>query len=91
MSTMISQALNIDGTWTVIASGPVANVLIAGPASGWELYIGSSLPAPATTGLPVTAIDGAWSSSALAAGDNIYARPFGRLASGTVNIRGIKN
>lgn len=91
MSTMIAQALATDGSWTLIAAGPIANILIAGPSAGYEIYIGSSLPANGTSGMPLTSLDGSWSASVLAAGDNVYARPFGAFNGRTMSISGIKN
>lgn len=91
MTTMISQALATDGTWTAIASGPIANILLTGSAGGWEIIVATSLPAPATTGMPVQSLDGAWSSSALESNENVYARSFGGSGPRALLIRGMKN
>lgn len=74
---MVSQELNVSG-WTAIATGPITNILLQGLPTGWSVAVGSSAPAPSALGLPVTSVDGSWSSNVLAAGDNVYGKPWGR-------------
>lgn len=88
---MIDQALATDGSWTLIAEGPIANILLAAGSSGWEIYIGPNQPTPETSGLPISAFDGSFSASALDEGSNVYARSFGRLAGATMSLRGVYN
>lgn len=91
MTIMISQALTTDGAWTLISAGPIANILLTGSAGSWEIIVATSLPVPATTGMPVQSLDGAWSSSVLASNENVYARSFGGSGPRALLIRGMKN
>lgn len=91
MTIMISQALTTDGAWTLISAGPIANILISGPANGWSVCVAASQPNANVGGMPITSPDGAWSSSVLAAGEGVYARPFGQYAGRAIVISGMKN
>ena len=91
MTTMISQVLMTNGAWTEIAVGPIANILIAGPANGWEVYIDTTAPGVEDVGMPVTSSDGAWTSSVLAAGESVFARPFGSRQQSALTISGMFN
>ena len=91
MTTMISQALATDGTWTAVANGPIVNILLTGSAGNWEIIVATSLPDPTASGMPVTSLDGAWSSSVLASNENVYARSFGGSGPRALLIRGMKN
>lgn len=88
---MVDTALTTDGTWTLIASGPITNVLLVGVPNGWEVSVGASLPAPGVAGLAVSSIDGSWGATSLDAEDNVYGRPFGRLVDTPMSIRGMVN
>lgn len=91
MTTMISQTLGTDGTWTPIANGPIANILLTGSPGGWEVIVATSLPDAGVGGMPVTSLDGAWSSNILASNENVYARSFGGFGPRALLIRGMKN
>lgn len=88
---MVSQELSVSG-WTTIATGPITNILLEGLPGGWSVAVGSSAPANGALGLPITSLDGSWSSNVLAAGDNVYGRPFGSYAGiAGQTITGMKN
>lgn len=88
---MISQELDVAG-WTLIASGPIANILIQGLPTGWSVAVGAAPPAGGAAGVPVTSLDGTWSSNVLAAGDNVYGKPWGRqVGIAGQTITGMKN
>lgn len=88
---MISVALDASA-WTLIASGPIANILLEGIPGGWSVAVGSSAPAGGVIGVPVVSTDGSWSSNALAAGDNVYARTWGAFAGiASQTLSGMKN
>lgn len=91
MSTMISQTLNTDGSWTLIAEGPIANILLTGVSNGWEVIVADSPPGPTDQGMPITSIDGAWGSTALDETDNVYGRPFGQRSRAPLVIKGMMN
>lgn len=91
MTTMISQILSINGAWTEIAIGPIANILIVGPSNGWEVFVSTMAPAVEDMGMPVTSLDGAWGSSVLAAGESVFARPFGLRQQSALTISGMFN
>jgi len=91
MSTMISQPLMTNGAWTEIAVGPIADILLVGPSGGWAVYVASMAPDVNAVGMPITAIDGAWSASALEPNENVFARPFGSYAGRAITISGMKN
>lgn len=91
MTTMVDAALNTDGSWALVASAPIANILLTGVSNGWEIYVGSALPGVGVNGLSVSSVDGSWGSSSLDASDNVYGRPFGRLEGVAMSIRGMVN
>lgn len=88
---MVSQELSVSG-WTIIASGPITNILLQGIPDGWSVAVGSSPPGGGAIGLPVTSLDGTWSSNVLAATDNVYGQPWGRQSgvAGQI-VAGMKN
>ncbi len=91
MTTMISKTLLTNGAWTEIAVGPIANILLVGPSSGWAVFVAATAPGVGDAGMPVTAIDGAWSSSVLGSNESVFARPFGQFADRAVSVSGMKN
>lgn len=90
MSQTVKVALTADGEWTLV-SAYTENILIVGAPSGYEIYVGTSAPTSADDGMPVTALDGAWSSSSLAAADSVYARPFGSYATAGIELSVMKS
>lgn len=90
MTTMIDQTLLTDGSWTEIAAGPIANILLAGPSRGWEIFVGAA-PTTGDSGMPVTSPDGSWGSSVLDASDAVYARPFGAFSTAPIVLSGMRN
>lgn len=90
MSQTVKVALTADGEWALV-SAYTENILIVGVPSGYEIYVGTSAPTSADSGMPVTAIDGAWSSSSLAAADSVYARPFGAYEAVAIELSIMKS
>lgn len=81
MSTTTKVTLATTGAWVAVST-QVSALLVVGPPSRYEVILSAAgLPAPATPGLPVTAIDGAFGTSAMATGDVLYARPWNRKAN----------
>lgn len=80
MSTTTKIVLQDAPFWTPI-TGYSANVLLVGPPGRYEVYIGASEPPGATPGMPVTSLDGAFATSAMAETDVMFARPFGAFAA----------
>lgn len=90
MSTTSRITLATDGSWTLL-SAYTDNILVAGPPSGWEVYVGTSAPSSGTSGMKVSSLDGAWSSSVLADTDSVYGRPFGSFSGVAVQLTVMKS
>lgn len=88
MTAMISQALATDGTWTLVANSPIATVLVTGLANEWDVLIAASQPGQAVNGMRVGG-DGTFTASALANGENVYARPAGNRAGRAMTVTGM--
>lgn len=91
MTTMISQPLATNGAWTQVAVGPIANILLVGPPGGWAIRIDTTAPTIEETGMPVTSVDGSWSSSVLDADESVFARPFGARQGVAMTLSGMFN
>lgn len=91
MTIMINKPLTEGSSWTEVATGPIANVLLVGPVGGWEIYVTPNQPTSNDEGMPVTSSDGAWASSVLGAGESVYARPTFPYNSHEISIKGMMN
>lgn len=76
--------------WTLVTESS-DNVLLVGPPSGYEVFLGAAAPDAETPGLPVTAPGGGLSLSAMGGADNLYARPFGAFANVELVLKLIKS
>lgn len=90
MSQTVKVALTADGEWTLL-SAYTDNILVAGPPSGWEVYVGTSAPSSGTSGMKVSSLDGAWSSSVLDNADSVYGRPYGAFSGVAVQLTVMKS
>lgn len=91
MSTMIKQKITGPDGWKTVALAPVANIQLVGPPNRYAIAIGANPPAADDFGMPVTALDGSWATSALEETDNVYIRTFGAGVDSDPTITGLLN
>lgn len=87
MSTMIRQQLLAYPLWTQITVDSIAQILLVGPAGGYEVAIAALNPDVDDSGIPI--IDGKFEWSAFDANEDVWARPFGRLQNEQPFVTGI--